>query len=517
MEFLVTDLYKTANIETFKNTISQGEEIFISFPLSSVGFSQSHMDIVRDYAETSFCCETIAPYISVLNSEFFIRDKYHTDFKIKCKPVNPEEFTDTILYFAEMLTQELKEYDDIDVISFHDEITEYEESFDKRIFTFPELINSYWANMINGAYWEIASEYYQSESKFFNKIYRKHPEHRFGFWKSPTSLSLEDSVYFSTDNWIIPPRTNIHNALKVYSEVDNIHLDNADKIEYKGKTILITYSTAVYFNQHNAFVNSLKCVKFAIDREIDKKDNASFPENNIYQIDLFGEAINSKSKRKRINYHSDIFFDESKISYKLSEFGDIITLEYEGYTYVFFSNYFLSFEEIKELNTFLFPAYSKTQHLIETSISEECDWSVLNDETFEELCYDILCCHPYFDSESIQKMGKSKSRDGGRDIIIKSKRTPSKESELYIFQCKYLSEKTSMSTSKIPNAGNVILQYGAKGYGVFTTTVIDSTLHDMLDGFNSNNNIDTSFRWSKYELERFLNRNQIIKRKYFGK
>lgn len=515
MEFLVTDLYKTANIEAFKNSIFQGEEFFISFPLPSIGFSQSPIDIVRDYAETSFCCEKIAPYISILNSEFFIRDKCYTDFKIKCEPINPEELTDTILYFAEMLTQELKEYDDIDVISFHDEIFEYEESFDKRVFTFPELINNYWANMINGAYCEIATEYHQSESKFFNKIYRKYPEHRFGFWKSPISLSLKDTVYFSTDNWIIPPKTDIHNALKVYSGVSNIHLDDADKIEYMGKTILITYSTAIYFKQYNAFVNSLKCVKFALDREINKDNSSS--EKNIYQINLFGEVVNNKPRRKRINYYDDISFDESKISYKLSEFGDIITFDYEGYTYVFFSNDFLSFEEIKELNTHLFPAYSKTQHLIETSISEECDWSLLDDNTFEELCYDILCCHPHFYSESIQKMGKSKSRDGGRDIVIKSKRTPSKESELYIFQCKYLSGKTSMSSSKIPNAGNVILQYGAKGYGVFTTTVIDSTLHDMLDGFNINNNIDTSFRWSKYELERFLNRNQIIKRKYFEK
>lgn len=61
------------------------------------------------------------------------------------------------------------------------------------------------------------------------------------------------------------------------------------------------------------------------------------------------------------------------------------------------------------------------------------------------------------------------------------------------------------------------MQFGAKGYGVFTTTVIDSTLYDMLDGFTSSMKIDTSFNWSKYELERHLNKNMMIKDKYFKK
>ena len=59
------------------------------------------------------------------------------------------------------------------------------------------------------------------------------------------------------------------------------------------------------------------------------------------------------------------------------------------------------------------------------------------------------------------------------------------------------------------------MQYGAKGYGIFTSAVIDSTLYDMLDGFERNMGIDTSIRMSKYELERFFNRNQQLKNKYF--
>jgi hypothetical protein len=113
-------------------------------------------------------------------------------------------------------------------------------------------------------------------------------------------------------------------------------------------------------------------------------------------------------------------------------------------------------------------------------------------------------------------MGKSRSRDGGRDITIMTKRTPTNEPELYIFQCKYISDNSSLSAAKVSNAGNVIMQYGAKGYGIFTTTVIDATLYDMLDGFNRNMRVNTFFRWSKYELERYLNTHDALKRKYFS-
>lgn len=510
MDYFVTNLYHASELEEFKRNISEKKEFTLSFHLSSIGFSNSYIDIVRDYAITSFCCEKIAPLIDVIDSGIVTRDKYYKDFKIKCKALNVENLANDLSYFSEILTEELKEYDDIDVISFYDEVSEYEKSFSKRVFVFPELINNYWANLINGAYWEIASEYYESESKFFTKTYRKYPEHRFFFWKNALSSSFKNTIYFSTENWIIPPNTNISEALKVYSEVNNISLAEADKIDYNGRIILISNSNAVYFTQYRELLNSLQCIKFALE-----KDKKKQPKNHIMQVNLFGESILYKStKRSRLNYKDRVDIDDHKIKYKISEFGDIITLEYEGYTCVFFSTKILTFEEIKDINSYLYPAYSKTQHLIETSITEKCQWNELDDNSFEELCYDILCCHPSFDSSTIQKMGKSKSRDGGRDIVIKTKKTPTKEPELYIFQCKFFSDKTSLSASKLSNAGNVILQYGCGGYGVFTTTVIDSTLHDMLDGF-SNRNIDTSFRWSKYDLERYLNRCQAIKNKYF--
>jgi hypothetical protein len=517
LKYILTDFLKI-NPDSFNKEISDGVEFSLSFPLSSIGFSNSRIDIIRDYTEVSYCCEEIAPFITILNADFVTREKYYKDFKISCKAKDIESLTEKLVFFAEMLHGESSEYDDIDRIFFLDELSEYEETYSKRIFTFPDLINNYWANLINGAYWEFASENEESESKFFAKTYRKYPEHRYGFWKSPLSKDYREPIFFSTENWIIPPKTPLIESLKIYSGLEHkLVLEEADRVDYKGQIVLVSNSTAVRFIQEKDLINSIKCTERALIPKYNKSSKIEITDLNrtIIQNNLLGEEVIQMGVSKRVRHNDKIQIDYSRLKYKLSEYGDLVVIEYNNFTYVFFYNEPLTFNEIKDLNSYLYPAFSKTQKLIENSITGACDWTKLDDDSFEELCYDILYCHPHFDYTTIKKMGKSKSRDGGRDITIKTRRTPTKETKLYIFQCKFLSEKTSLSTSKLPNAGNVIMQFGAKGYGVFTTTVVDSTLYDMLDGFSRNLKIDTSLCWSKYELERYLNKNIMIKNKYF--
>ncbi len=517
LKYILTD-FLNIKTDSFKKEISDGIEFSLSFPLPSIGFSNSRIDIIRDYTEVSYCCEEIAPFITILNSDFVTREKYYKDFKFSCIANDVESLTEKLVFFAEMLHGDSSDYDDIDRICFFDELSEYEESYSKREFVFPELINNYWANLINGAYWEFASEYEESESKFFAKTYKKYPEHRYGFWKSPLSKDFKEPIFFSTENWIIPPKTDLIESLKIYSGLEHkLVLEAADRIDYQDQIILLSNSTAVRFSQENDLINSIKCTERALMLKNNKIDSVKVTNLNktIVQKDLFGEEVQQKKVNKRIRHNDNIQVDYSKLKFSLSEYGDLVTVEYNNYTHVFFYNEPLTFDKIKDLNSYLYPAFSKTQKLIDNSITGTCDWTKLDDDSFEELCYDILYCHPHFDFTTIKKMGKSKSRDGGRDITIKTRRTPTKEPELYIFQCKFLSEKTSLSTSKLPNAGNVIMQFGAKGYGVFTSTVIDSTLYDMLDGFSRNMHVDTSFSWSKYELERHLNKNVMIKDKHF--
>ena len=147
-------------------------------------------------------------------------------------------------------------------------------------------------------------------------------------------------------------------------------------------------------------------------------------------------------------------------------------------------------------------------------VNVACDWEQLDDEQFEQLCYDIIYYNPKFDTATIRKMGKSRSRDGGRDIEVHTRSRPGYLPEKYIFQCKLLTTGSSLTGKKLGSVSDVIDQYGAKGYGVMTNVVIDSTLYDRFDAIQQNRGLEFD-HWSVFELERFLARHPSVKKRYF--
>ncbi|WP_440956615.1 hypothetical protein ACSAZK_06830 [Methanosarcina sp. Mfa9] len=514
MNLAIQDIWNNKiNDITLMKTLESEGEIKIVLPLESVGFSSSYLDVVYDHILVSYCSEKIASFANVIKGEITLRDNYYKDFIIVCTPRDVKNLADCLVYFSKFFSDGSDELSKEDRDSFYDEIGEYELNLNKKCFVFPELVNNYWANLINGAYFEMASEY-DSEDEFFKETYKKYPEHRYGFWKNAPSKEYNETIYFSIENWIVPPESNLMQALKIYSGLEtDLIIEKADVLNYKGSSVIVNSSSAVWFNEGSLF-KSILCTEKTLLRKYRKQLPVTLTEGlDDVQLGIFPEPlsqVNAESYSSRFN-----FLDSEKFQYHLSEFGDLALVKYLGFNYVFFIRNTLNFEEMKEFNEYLNPVYSKIQNLIGQSCTGNCKWGDLNDDVFEELCYDIIYCHPKFDSTTIQKMGKSRSRDGGRDIVVKTRKTPTSESELFIFQCKFYSNSNSLSASKLSNAGNVIMQYGAKGYGIFTSTIIDSTLYDMLDGFERNMGIDTSIRWSKYELERFLNRNKQLKEKYF--
>ena len=116
-----------------------------------------------------------------------------------------------------------------------------------------------------------------------------------------------------------------------------------------------------------------------------------------------------------------------------------------------------------------------------------CDWGGLSDEEFEELCYDLIYHHPKFDSDTIRKFGKSRSRDGGRDIEVHDfpigRGTAPRK---WIFQCKLVKNGSSLAARRLQDVGDMLEMYAAEGFGVMTSAVIDATLYDKLDAVCGN-------------------------------
>ncbi|MEQ8974162.1 MAG: hypothetical protein RIE73_27675 [Coleofasciculus sp. C1-SOL-03] len=59
-------------------------------------------------------------------------------------------------------------------------------------------------------------------------------------------------------------------------------------------------------------------------------------------------------------------------------------------------------------------------------------------------------------------------------------------------------------------------QYGAGGFCVMTSGVIDSALYDKLEAIADQTSIETD-EWSRLEIERFLAKHPEIKYRYFSK
>ena len=109
-------------------------------------------------------------------------------------------------------------------------------------------------------------------------------------------------------------------------------------------------------------------------------------------------------------------------------------------------------------------------------------------------------------------MGKSRSRDGGRDIVFETE-CLGKPSTKWIVQCKLIRDDGSLTSKKV-EVSDTIDQYGADGFCVMTTGLIDATLHDKLEGIKRTRSIQYD-TWSRLELEHFLVRHLEIVQHYF--
>lgn len=499
------------SIEELINFFNHNSNGFkLPIPYSYIGISQSQVDIMYDHLEMSFCIEAILEYATFLDYE--INYNYKGGVTLEIRPTQFKELASALIRLC-TLKAENKDIDEDDLFSIREEIEEYRDKINMITPKFPQAIDDYYANLINGGLCEMLGEFLydnvgegeqekskndqavndtntdlidglegNTDEKTLNYYYSKNPEWRWGIWKSAASNTIGEVFYVSTYCWIIPVKSNYSKILKYYSGFrKDIYFESATILEHKGVYIAINEFGGIRIDNLQSFTAAIQCSKLALSIETD---------NSSYNIP----------------------FQDFKAY--ISEFRDVIMLEHKNFRYAYFSFQIASHENLKQIWEHLSSSAGYIQNLLGINSTSSCDWDSLNDNQFEELCYDILCIHTKFDSSTIRKMGKSKSRDGGRDIVILTNSIIDLP-EKYIFQCKLLKRTGSLTKSKIPEAANTIMEYGANGYGIFTSGTIDSTLYDLLDGFTKNSKIKTDIVFSVYELEKFLARNKGLKNKYF--
>lgn len=112
-------------------------------------------------------------------------------------------------------------------------------------------------------------------------------------------------------------------------------------------------------------------------------------------------------------------------------------------------------------------------------------------------------------------MGKARSRDGGRDLVVEQQQyfryVPPKK---IIIQCKLITTRKSLTGKQVIDIVDTVERYGVAGYGVMTNVVIDSTLYNKLEDLKRERGYDIDF-WSKDEIEWFLLRRPDIRKRFF--
>lgn len=451
-----------------------------------IGQANSNLDVAEDYLFSLFFGENIYPLCkSVYCQETSRSFSFNLCVNSAC------ELASAAIQFSYAYNNEWN-------IDFENSIMEFKFSLKKQKLFFPELADRYMANLISGKD-DLCLDQAQSQSH-----YDINPEEEFDFWYSFISSHVDYDVYISSWAWLIP-----------YSSIKG-------EVPHNLEQLLLSYGgigkkLPVMEEADSFLVGTLPPVVLSNSAIM------RFPREGFSIAQKCAFSILQKSKRLAPHYLQNVESHQILIS----EDGYLMIVRDSLAQYIFFINNRYSSETeltLKPLASSIEQDYQnafdrladRLSSLAGNHIDISCPWENLDDELFEQLCYDLIVYSPNFDPDSRQKMGKSRSRDGGRDIEIHTRRRIDKPKEKWIIQCKLLSRGASLSGTKV-QVSDVIDQYGAKGFCIMTTGVIDATLHDKLDGIERNRKIDVE-KWDYLRIERVLAKPkyQNIRKRYFG-
>lgn len=475
------------NIDEATSEEMTSDEIKLFLNENSNGFifqktlerARHYSDLAITYLEGSYICEAVAALGEIKKFKVDWNSSYHPVAQFEIVPKESEKLHELICNFCVALSGE----DEDETIWWMEDLEEYRDEIGRRKLKFPELAHDYFANLINGAYSEYESDYDDPE-EFRQHISKHDPEHLFGFWKCMHSDTIGHEFYVSSESWIIPPQSSLLEILNKYSSLQEINLERGNMFSLNGDYYVINdnYVLKISFP---ALSKAFQCISqvFNDERTFYDQHNWLYNFNNIYEVNI-------------------------------SDFAGFVLFTINGYHIILWNQPKLNFNDINIVNRNAAVIFETTAALIGLKERITCDWSQLNDESFEELCYDIIYYDPRFDNMTIRKMGKSRTRDGGRDIVVYTKARPYYKPEKYIFQCKLLKPDSSLTAAKVLDISDIIEQHEAGGYGIFTSGIIDPTLFDKIDAIAKRKGIKAELS-SKYELERSLAQLPQLTNRYF--
>lgn len=499
--------------DSLREHLLEHENFKIAVRLPSIGWAQSPVSIADDYLFALYFGESISPFCQEISCTIeHGRECHRVIFDVH--PIKEEAtlngLASEILRFCD--TDDDKESGR----RFWDTLEEFRIDLSPdQILTFPELADEYMVNLIAGTYdWGFDADEEREH-------YAQYPEEEFGFFRSYISPHVNYAVYTSTWAWIVPSYSMYREFIPDLDQLLLLYAGFGNKLPV----------------MQEANVFSIGVLQPVI---LNKWVMMLFPRENYEVARECANAILKKmttvTKREHLEKSVSLFHAPRPLlafSVRLSEDGHLMIIRDEIAQYIFFRNSpDTSFREglnslskgLNSLSNLQEESYKfaleqlseKIGYLAGHSVDISCPWEKIDDDLFEQLCYDLIIHSPDFDPDTRQKMGKSRSRDGGRDIEIYTYSRLNRPRRKWIIQCKLLKRGATLAGSKI-QVSDVIDQYGAGGFCIMTNGVIDATLHDKLDGISRNRHIEIE-KWDYLKIERLLAtpKYRNIKKRYFG-
>ncbi|MBS6059875.1 MAG: hypothetical protein E6199_02175 [Mixta calida] len=486
-------------------------DIVVFIPLESVGFSSSYIDLCDDYLEAIWAGEKLAGACQRTEVVYASDNNKHKKFfKLTLTNLNDDFYDvlrDCIIFY--------KGFDDTvssdppeDYNRLRDEILSLEKNLDNLKVKLPIILDGYYANLIGGKYYEMRSD---APDDYRNEIIN-YPERALGFWVSAYSSILGVRCYASSDSWLVPKSIDLNNFFKItgqnydFDKFTNSEILVLNSVSYAMSDLIISYFPM------GQYFKSRICSSIELSRDED-----------LWPPDPFDWSNATFTYSPYINHIRDIIGRDSSLlapaptseNCYIDLNGTLAVIDDGEFYHLLYDTSELNSSQIKSLNEKLADALLSTGINIGFSEQLTHDWSKIDDEKFERICYDIIYSHPRFNSETIRKLGNSRSRDGGRDIQVYDIPTdrfvaPKK----WIFQCKLVKGKGSLSASKLIDVSDMLDLYDVEGFGVLTNTTIDATLYDKVDKVCSKRGIE-QLNFSALEIEKELIRKPYIRMKYF--
>ncbi|HBZ7514711.1 Uncharacterised protein [Klebsiella pneumoniae] len=483
--------------------------LVVYIPLDSIGMTSDYSDICEDYLEAIWVAECLtaeAEHVQV--TQEYIPETHKTRL---CLTIHkPFIKIKSVLYEAYLLYN-INADDNESNQQLLDEISgriiDFENVIDTYPTKIPEVVDRYFANLVGGVYFQMrydAPEIYQREIA-------EHPERRIGYWRSSFSSKLGASCYASSDGWVLPNSVNLNDFFLISSQKYNAESMRPAKVMTINNTSYILSEDIVAYFPMSHYFKSRICSSLALLEEEDVWPpdtfnwlDASFSYSPYHEFLSSAIPENSRATQSRI--------DECLIDPD----GTIIIINDGSFRHLLYDTKTLTLDRIRKLYNDVVEESNHLANNIGLANNINYQWASLTDEQFEQLCYDLICVHPKFNSETIRKYGKSRSRDGGRDIeVYDIPRSIGDKPRKWIFQCKLITSSKSLSSTKLIDVGDMLDHYGAEGFGVMTSAPIDATLYDKLDAICGRRGVE-QMNFSIFELERTLSRHNKLHQRYFG-